>query len=831
MQVVIRTGSNLRRRKRAQRTLTTIASLVPFAAHAAPPASVTDSILLLNATIQHHEYAAFAMTVGILIFAVLCAILLARTRMRAAADADAQQHEITVLRGAIERAHTLINAEPQVLVMWPPNAEQAEITGDAGIVASSDTSLDVLDFDRWLDPEAARMLANGVERLRARGEAFAFPVQTISGKPIEADGRVVGGRAVLRLREVSGVARKLAEAVQENRKLQQQMDGLRVIADSGSFPIWLRDDTGRLSYVNQAYAAAVESTPADAVARGIELLDQGTRGELKLGVSAGTAYSKRVPAVVAGQRRAFDVLSIPIARGSVAIAIDVSEAEALRAEIKRMVDAHRSTLDQLATAVAIFDAQRRLSFYNNAYRTLWDLDPAFLDQSPSDSALLDHLRAARRLPEQQDFRQWRTQLHEAYQSVDAREYEWHLPDGRTLRVVTTPNPEGGVTYLFDDVTERLDMARRFDALIRVQGETLDNLGEAVAVFASDGRLRLSNPAFGRMWHFGGADLANRPHIEAIIAGFRRMTADEEGLQLLRGCVTALEGRMPIERRIERNDGSILDCSAQPLPDGATLVSFIDVTASVNVERALVERNEALVAADRLKEAFLQHMSYELRSPLTNITGFAYFLGEEKTGPLNERQREYLGYITYSTNALLAIVDNILDLATLEAGAMTLDLGPIDIRKTMQAAAEGVQDRLVKDGITLKLHADPEIGTFVGDERRVRQVLFNLLSNAVGFSPRGGVVTLGVQRQPDSISFSVSDQGPGIPEELKDKVFEWFETHSGGSRHRGVGLGLSLVRSFVELHGGSVHIDSATGRGTTVTCTFPDKRQSSHTAAA
>jgi signal transduction histidine kinase len=496
-----------------------------------------------------------------------------------------------------------------------------------------------------------------------------------------------------------------------------------------------------------------------------------------------------------------------------------------------MVDAHRSTLDQLTTGVAIFDAQRRLSFYNAAYRALWDLSPAFLDQLPSDTAILDHLRAARRLPEQQDFRQWRTQLHEAYQSVEAKEHEWHLPDGRTLRVVTTPNPEGGITYLFDDVTERLDLVRRFDALIRVQGETLDNLGEAVAVFASDGRLRLSNPAFARMWGIDPAELADRPHIETVTTTFRRMTGDEESLQALRASVTALEVRVPITRRIERNDGSILDLSAQPLPDGATLVTFIDVTASVNVERALVERNEALVAADHLKEAFLQHMSYELRSPLTNITGFAYFLGDPKTGELNERQREYLGYITYSTNALLAIVDNILDLATIEAGEMTLDLGPTDIRRTMQGAAEGVQDRLVKDGILLEQRADPDIGTFTADERRVRQVLFNLLSNAVGFSPPGGTVTLAVDRTPDTISFSVSDQGPGIPEELKDKVFEWFETHSHGSRHRGVGLGLSLVRSFVELHGGTVHVDSAPGRGTTVTCTFPLSRDSAQTAAA
>ena len=204
-----------------------------------------------------------------------------------------------------------------------------------------------------------------------------------------------------------------------------------------------------------------------------------------------------MPAIVAGGRRSFDVLDVPTRKGSAGIGIDATEAEAMRAELGRLGDAHRRTLDQLATGVAIFAADQRLTFYNAAYRSLWDLDAGFLDQSPTDSAVLDQLRAARKLPEEQDFRQWKAALHEAYRATEPKEHLWHLPDGRTLRVVTTPNPQGGVTYLFDDVTERLDLERRYDALIRVQGETLDNLAEAVAVFGSDGRLRLHNPAFAQ----------------------------------------------------------------------------------------------------------------------------------------------------------------------------------------------------------------------------------------------------------------------------------------------------------------------------------------------
>jgi signal transduction histidine kinase len=292
----------------------------------------------------------------------------------------------------------------------------------------------------------------------------------------------------------------------------------------------------------------------------------------------------------------------------------------------------------------------------------------------------------------------------------------------------------------------------------------------------------------------------------------------------------MDDREPVAGRLERRDGNVVDCATMPLPDGATLVTFQDVTDTVNVERALRERNEALETADKLKIDFVHHVSYELRSPLTNIIGFSHFLGDPVTGPLTEKQREYLSYITVSTNALLAIINNILDLATIDAGAMKLNVSPVDIRKTMEAAAEGVQDRLVKSDIKLEIRAAPDIGSFMADERRVRQSLFNLLANAVGFSPAGETVTLAAQRLRDAVVFSVTDRGPGIPADVQDRVFDWFETHSLGSRHRGTGLGLSLVRSFVELHGGTVTLESAVGRGTTVTCVFPIDQRAERPAA-
>ncbi len=784
------------------------------------------------ATVSHDQVAAATTTLGLLCFAVLAIVVLLRTRKSSALALSTAQDEAMVLRAEIDRLKTLLLSQPQVLVAWPAGNDEPEIIGDTGIVVSGSLPERALAFGAWLEPAAAQRMEHAVDTLRRDGRGFVMTLTTSAGRPLEAEGRAVAGRAVLRLRDVSGIESELMDLAARHDRLRGDVETLKTLLNSLSSPVWGRDHAGRLIFVNAAYARAVSAEdPTDAVKRGLELLDRTARDDFARARTAGGPHAARVPAIVAGERRIFDVMDAPSGAGSAGMAIDATEVEAMRADLARSIEAHRRVLDQLATGVAIFNVDHKLIFNNAAFRSLFELDGGLLDQTPTDSAVLDALRANRKLPEEQDFRQWKQQLHEAYRAVEPQEHMWHLPDGRTLRVVTTPNPEGGVTYLYDDVTERLAMHRRYDALIKVQRETLDHLAEAVAVFGSDGRVRLHNPAFQRMWKLSPEALDQHPHVEAVTAWAQALHDDNTVWRDLRAAVTAIDNREPIVARIERRDGMLIDMTAMPLPDGATLVTFQDVSDTVNVERALIEKNEALETADAIKVDFVHHVSYELRSPLTNIIGFAHFLGDPAFGPLNDKQREYLGYITASTNALLALINNILDLATIDAGAMALNLTQVDIRASMDEAAEGVQDRLKKDGIALDIRAMPGIGTFTADARRLRQVLFDLLSNAVGFSPPGETVTLSVERRPDAVVFSVTDRGPGIPPEAMDKVFDWFETDSMGSRHRGSGLGLSLVRSFVELHGGTVTIDSTLGQGTTVTCVFPTAQEAAKQTAA
>ena len=786
-------------------------------------ASAASSPDLLAPTLTAVDIVFLAVLIGSVSFAVISAIALMRARNRAETENVDLRLQVADLKATVDRAEAMVNGDDERLVAWNATGEAPLVAGKLPDTAGAPRDrAGFLAFGTWLQPELAARLDRAIAHLREHGESFALTIASQAGRLIEATGRTAGAAAVARFRDLSGDRLARADIEARYDLLEAEVEAMRAMFSVAPMPIWLRDETGRLVWVNAAYATAVEAVDeADAADRGLELLDRGGRLTIAEGHHNDPVILKRLPAIVAGARHIFDVTDVATPNGSAGIAIDVTAAEAAEAALRREIDFNARTLDQLTTAVAIFGPDRRLKSYNAAYRALFDLDPAFLESRPNENAVLDRLRAARKLPEQADFRSWRAEFLSAYRSPETRESSWHLPDGQTLRVIANPNPQGGMTWVYENVTERLDLESRYNALMHVQGETLDHLAEGVAVFGSDGRLRLHNPSFAAILELDPEILEGRPHVSDIVSACRRPGDDEADWNRFTACVAGFdETRSSFSGRMERANARVIDYATVPLPDGQTMVTFVDVTDTVQVERALVDRNEALEAADVLKNAFIHHVSYELRSPLTNIIGFTQLLADPRIGPLSDRQREYVGYVMSSSGALLAIVNDILDLATIDAGIMELDLGEVDVAETVRATIEGVQDRIKEADIHIETVVPDGTGTFIGDEKRVRQILFNLLANAIAFSPKGGRVTIEASRDGDTIQFAITDEGPGIPADFVDTAFDRFASQTRGSARGGAGLGLAIVKSFVELHGGTVEIRSEEGKGSRVVCRLP-----------
>lgn len=808
-------------------TLTT-SVVMPFTAAAQTSAQVAPGVSFAASDVI--EVAVFA---GIMGAAFLSAIWLIRQRARIAAENLELRARVAELSGALGRSEALLNLKDQRAVVWGGGADKPAIVGDLppGCGAPDERSA-FLAFGRWMMPRAASALDRALANLRDEGENFDLTIETRSGTLLEAQGRKSAQHTVLRFISLAGVREEHARMQVEQENLLSERRTVLGLLDSLDMPFWLRDKAGQLAWVNRAFTGAVDAPSGDAVLREqLEFLPMSAREEItSRHREANEVFRQSLSAVVRGERRVFSITDYAGAHGSAGIASDVSEVETIRREFESTVQSHSDTLDQLTTAVAIFDENQKLRFFNQSFQKLWDLDTPFLESAPDNALLLDRLRSEGTLAEQPEWRRWKKELLSAYRSMKPEEHWWHLPDGRTIRVIANPQPKGGVTWVFENLTEKFDLESRYNAAMRVQGETLDNLTEGVAVFGPDGRLRLSNPAFQRLWSLPDTLIASGAHI-ADIRTVCDPLAKESPWRSFVASVTGFDDeRRSQHGQVELSNGSVLSHATIPLPNGQVMITFVDMTDSVNVERALKEKNDALQKADKLKNDFVQHVSYELRSPLTNIIGFTELLNIQDTGSLNQRQREYVDHIGSSSSVLLTVVNDILDLATVDAGIMELEIGEVRVGDMVEAAAGLISERLREHQIRLDVQMDDAALVFHADENRVRQVLFNLLSNAANYAPEHSIIRLVARQYDDAVEFSVHDDGPGMAPDVLETIFRRFEPHVNGGRRRGAGLGLSIVKSFVELHGGSVHIDTGEGRGTTVTCRFPSAPTQARVAA-
>jgi signal transduction histidine kinase len=775
---------------------------------------------------------ALAVALGVAVLGLVFGIAGQRSSFVARRVALARERELASLDARLDTAESILAAEPDAVFIWTPESFRAApgtFQSRPRIVGSTATLVDPasgdLDFTYLLsrlEPENAGRLNTSVQRLRTRGARFSLHVQSLDGRTFEAEGRPAGALAVLWLRDVTGERAEVSRLKERLRQAEAGYTRFESHVLSAPFAAWQRDAEGKLVWVNEAYAQAVDAeSPADAVARGLEMLSEETLSTLHRTLFDQRRFATRTYAIMSGERRAVEVTETRTNEGSLGIAIDLSALEKTEVELRRHINSHAATLDRVTTAVAICGPDKHLKFRNHAFEQLWGLDPAWLSTEPTDSEILDQLRTERRLPEQANFQAWKQSRMELYSSTEPVEEYWHLPDGRTIKVLAQAHPFGGVIYLYENVTERLNLESSYNTLDRVQRETIEKLHEGVAVFGSDGLLKLSNPAFARIWALSSEQLAGSPHLNTVIEHCRSLYADESDWENLRARITNLSDmRSPSTGRLNRADGSVVDYALVPLPDGATLVTYLDVSDTTQMEQALRERNDALETADRLKSEFISHVSYQLRTPLTNIVGFGEILEAEMFGELNAKQHEYTRAVLDSSEIPLDVVNDILDLAVIEAGAMALDLTEVDIAKVLQAAEEFAERSAQKNNVALKLECPDDIGTIRADEKRIKQIMINLLSNALAFTSPGDSIVIGATRHKNSLDLYVADTGDGIKAELQPTVFDRFETHATSDRRRGAGLGLSLVRSFVELHGGWVTLESEPDIGTRVTCHLP-----------
>ncbi len=706
--------------------------------------------------------------------------------------------------------------------------------------------LGITKVDGFSDIAAALAADDGAalegfyDRLKERGMAFDLTahrqdrgcVLKISGRRGRFDptGEYFDVIWLMDVTALAVAAVKAGENIMVHERREQE---LYAVLNALPFPVWTRDENLDLDWCNKAYARIIDDTAAAVVADKKELPVKGGKKEEQIRLLAQRALSKNGSETGArhivqdGQLRLFEVTETVLPEGKrlAGVAQDVTKLEQIGQDLKRLQDSNRAALEQLRTAIATFDTSTRLEFYNTACEQLWGLDGKWLNTGPKLGDILDRLRERRRLPEQADFRLFKQNWLKMFTGLlEPHEEMQYLPDGKALRVIVMPRPSGGLLMTFEDVTSRLELETSYNMLVSVQKETLDNLSEGIAVFGQDGILKLWNPTFAALWKLTPEELEGSPHCSVIVDRMSRFFPDEKREQsrkLLGANVFDRHGR---KGRIERLDDSVLQFSVTPLPDGNILNVYIDITDTARVEEALLAKNRALEEAERLKADFLANVSYQLRTPLNAMMGFAELLKEQYFGKLNEKQGEYTDNIITAGKRLVSLIDDILDLSTIEAGYLKLDLVEVDVPSVLSSVADLTGEWARKQNLEIKVVCSKKLPRIVADERRLKQILLNLISNAINYSPAGGSVTVFAEMEGEKVRIGVRDTGAGIPAEDVERVFQPFEKSRNKTliRKGGAGLGLALVKNIVELHGGSVSLESREGEGTVVTCVFDGK---------
>jgi signal transduction histidine kinase len=257
-------------------------------------------------------------------------------------------------------------------------------------------------------------------------------------------------------------------------------------------------------------------------------------------------------------------------------------------------------------------------------------------------------------------------------------------------------------------------------------------------------------------------------------------------------------------------------------DAASRDELGSLAANVNrMNDELRRLYSELETASRHKSEFLANMSHELRTPLNAIIGFSQVMRQRLFGEINEKQEEYLDDILSSGYHLLSLINDVLDLAKVEAGQVELELAPLALREALERGVMMLRERAAGNRLTLSLDLSPEVDLVIGDERRLHQIVFNLLSNAVKFTPAGGKVVVAANRVDGEVRVSVTDTGPGIQPEDRERIFlEFQQTEIGVQQREGTGLGLALSKRLVELHGGRIWVESENGQGSRFVFALP-----------
>ncbi len=617
--------------------------------------------------------------------------------------------------------------------------------------------------------------------------------------------------------DITTATRNEQAQTEVNYQLQAERESLQKLLDAIPTSVWIKNENADIIFCNKAYADVLETTPELVVTEKRAIM---TWNDSHLGhdvtervLKEKTKVSHLCHTVVGGERRLLSITEQPCDTNHIiGYAQDLTAKEQLRKEKQQIVTSIQESLEHIPNPIITYNSDMRVEFFNKSYVKTFEHDYDWLLTGPTFSDVLEDLRARHKLPDIMDFKQFKQTRLELFTSImEPVEEMLYMPDGRSLRMVTAPYHTGGLMVLFHDVSEWLSLERRYNTLLAVHKHILDNLFEGASVYASNNRLTLYNSAFANMWELDQNELEKGPHLLDVIDKIKdALSIPGDWEQFKEKIISKVTSRVPIkEGRVNLKDDRAYEFSQTPLPDGSHLLTFLDVSDQIKIEKALLERNEALETINRIKSDFVRNLYDNIKNPLEA-------LGTEAERLAQENKSDKLTELFHTLESINRKLQEFYELANVSTLEMLPKYSTIKVSRLAEDIFKQLKTEMQKAGIRFSLNLPEQDSlTLRVDKPKIVQAFYSLLGNAAHYN-KGGDVVFNVTASKGKAVFAIEGKGiiPFTDVGRKSRGLK------RGLDYDLLGVGYSLVRRYVEMQGGTLTIENNIQDGTTIVVKLP-----------
>ncbi len=588
--------------------------------------------------------------------------------------------------------------------------------------------------------------------------------------------------------------------------------------------VWQKNRNLQVTYCNEACAKALEASKDYVIANNVKLISASRRGVyVDQSLYSNKPKKSTEHVVINGSRRLLSIEETPFTKDgkSTGVAIDVTDNEEIEINFRNYQKHTEEVLNNISVPVAIFDANTILVFANQAIIRMFSVAEVDIYKNYKFADIMNYLLTRGSIIASEDILKYKEKAKELFQEViEPHCTTIHLTNGNVLSVTVTPNHSGGLVFMFEDITDKVQLERKINSVSSVYEKTLDTFSEGAIILESDSKIKIANKVALELWR--------KEKIEAYIGDFfqnssQLLTADSK-IQLMDTSLLAMiSERVAFSKQLQFLSGETIRCEYMPLPDGLGIMRFVNISDTVNLTKTIEEKKVITEQIDRLKSNLISNISHEMHASIQTIAGFADILCNKYFGELSEQQMEYCYGISNAIKNLSDTIDAVIELANMEAGQMKLSYADAKLLKIIQTAISLVNDVAKKQNISISTNfEDPEFDVYL-DEKSITKALFYLINHSMQELFSGNKINILVTINNDQGDFEIAikDDGTLLPADELENIQQWLADNSQYNYlEHSLDFGLALANNIVKLHKGALDVQSDEASGNVVICKLP-----------